>query len=167
YICLIRQLCILTALSSVFQEILNLNVLLLYSALKLRLLEGWLLERRHLVRWMWLLLLCLSWCLSLCSSFRFRRFLFYGYAGFSCSLIIQTCCNKRDPYIVSLFVIIESTKDNICILACKVLNIACCIVGIHKRNISGYIDDNMRSSFDGCFQKRTGYSLLNSIHGFV
>ena len=126
-------------------------------------------ESRYLIRLLRLLLLglCLSWRLSLSSSFRFSGFFISGYTGFSGGLIIQTCSNNCDTYIVCFFIIIESTKDNICILSGKILHIACCVVGIHKRNISGYIDDHMGSTLDSCLQQRTGYSLLNSFHSLV
>ena len=63
--------------------------------------------------------------------------------------------------------IIHGSKDHIRVLAYLLLYIACSLVGINQRDITGYIDDDMSRSGDSSLQKRTGYSLFYRLQRLV
>ena len=61
-------------------------------------------------------------------------------------LVFQTGSNNRNGATVGLGLIIHGTEDNIYIVSCQLLNIACRIGSICQGNVTGNIDDNMGST---------------------
>lgn len=61
-------------------------------------------------------------------------------------LVFQTGSNNRNGSTVGLGLIIHGTEDNIYIVSCQLLNIACRIGSICQGNVAGNIDDNMGST---------------------
>ena len=80
---------------------------------------------------------------------------------------MKACGNNRNGRLISPGIIIHSTEDDVSILSCQFLYVLCRIRCIHKGDIAGYVDDNMRSTGNGCLKKRTGNSLLNCLKSLI
>ena len=61
-------------------------------------------------------------------------------------LVFQTGSDHGDRTAIGLGLIIHGTEDNIYIVSCQLLNIACRIGSICQGNVTGNIDDNMGST---------------------
>ena len=64
--------------------------------------------------------------------------------------ILKSCCDNGDHRLVCHRLIILRTENNVRLIPCKILYIACCIVGIHQGDITGNIDNNMGSAINCC-----------------
>ena len=95
---------------------------------------------------------CCSSCGRRSSCTKGRSCASFSERGLLKVIVIQTCSDYCDSAVICNGIIIHGTKDNVCFLSCQFLYIACCIVGIHKGNITGNIDDNVSSTLDGCLE---------------
>ncbi len=62
---------------------------------------------------------------------------------------VQTGCDYGDGSLVLSILVIHSTEDDVCIISCQLLNIACCLVCLDQADITGNIDNYMGSALDG------------------
>ena len=79
-------------------------------------------------------------------------------------LIFQTGSDHGDRTAIGLGLIVHSPEDDIDIISCQFLYIACCIGCICQSDISGDIDNDMGCTGNGSLQKGTLYCHLHSFH---
>ena len=82
-------------------------------------------------------------------------------------LIFQTGSDHGDRTAIGLGLIVHSAEDDIDIISCQFLYIACCIGCICQSYISGDIDNDMGCTGNGSLQKGTLYCHLHSFHCLI
>ena len=83
------------------------------------------------------------------------------------SRALKPCGNYRNGSLIRHILIKFCTKYNIGIVPCQILDIACRIIGIHKGDIPGNIDNDMGSTGDGCLQKWTCNGKFHRLNSLV
>ena len=84
-----------------------------------------------------------------------------------CTRILKSCRNDGNRSLIGHGLIVLRTEDDVGIVACEILYIACRIIRIHKRNITGNIDDDVGSTVDGCLKQRAGNCKLDCLDRLV
>ena len=82
-------------------------------------------------------------------------------------MLIQTGSNYRNACLILSIFIIHGTKDDICVISCQLLHIACGVICLDQADVTGNIDDHMACTLNSRLKQRAGNGLLYSLNGLV
>ena len=81
--------------------------------------------------------------------------------------ILKAGRNDGDTCFICICIIIHRTKDDVRIVACHLLYVACRVVCIPIRDISGNVDDDVGCALNGRLKQRAGNCLLYCLQSLV
>ena len=87
--------------------------------------------------------------------------------SFRTLLLFDAGCNYGDGNLILCIFIVHCTEDDVGILSYQLFHIGSRIICLNQADVSGDIDDNIRSTFDCALQKRRRNGSLHSFNSLV